>query len=96
MGASGAVDREWCLRLREGVAQTYRGWLGACRPIEVRLLRSEGDSRAPTPQRSWMKLDQTYTTTEFRRDLAACTAGGAVNEECMKGKGWVSVTQPKD
>ena len=35
--------------------------------------------------------DQTYTTTEFRRDLAACTAGGAVNEECMKGRGWVMV-----
>ena len=42
-------------------------------------------------KRQWMKLEQTYTTAEFRRDLAACTAGGAVNEECMKSRGWVMV-----
>ena len=31
--------------------------------------------------RQWMKLDQPYTTAEFRRDLASCTKSGTVDEE---------------
>jgi hypothetical protein len=46
------------------------------------------------PERQWMKLDQTYTTAEFRRDLVACTKNGTVDDDCMKGKGWVSMTPP--
>ncbi|PYO01770.1 MAG: hypothetical protein DMD91_06405 [Candidatus Rokuibacteriota bacterium] len=44
--------------------------------------------------RQYMKLDQTYTTAEFRRDLAACTKSGNVDDECMKSRGWVAVTPP--
>ncbi len=46
------------------------------------------------PERQWMKLNQQYTTAEFRRDLAACGKDGTVDDECMKSKGWVAVTPP--
>jgi len=49
---------------------------------------------APETERQWMKLDQTYTTAEFRRDVAACTKSGNVDDECMKSRGWVAVTPP--
>ncbi|OLB99858.1 MAG: hypothetical protein AUH30_04140 [Candidatus Rokubacteria bacterium 13_1_40CM_68_15] len=49
---------------------------------------------ATETERQWMKLDQTYTTAEFRRDVAACTKSGNVDDECMKSRGWVAVTPP--
>ena len=48
-----------------------------------------------TDQREWMKVDQKYTTEEFRRDLEQCTVKGKLDDECMKSKGWVTVTPPK-
>jgi hypothetical protein len=45
--------------------------------------------------REWMKLDQTYTTAEFRRDLEQCTVKGKLDDDCMKARGWVAVTPPK-
>jgi hypothetical protein len=45
--------------------------------------------------REWMKVDGQYTTAEFRRDLSACTVKGALDEECMKARGWVAVAPPK-
>jgi hypothetical protein len=41
--------------------------------------------------RQWLKLDQKYTTEEFRRDHAACTKAGKLDDACMRGRGWVSV-----
>jgi len=41
--------------------------------------------------RQWMKLDQKYTTEEFRRDHAACTRDGKLDDACMRGRGWVAV-----
>jgi len=47
-------------------------------------------------QREWMKVDQKYTTEEFRRDYAQCTVkGGTLDDECMKARGWVPFTPPK-
>jgi hypothetical protein len=43
----------------------------------------------------WMKIDQPYTTAEFRRDLHECTVRGELDEKCMRGRGWVTVTAPK-
>ena len=48
-----------------------------------------------TDTREWMKLDQTYTTAEFRRDLQQCTVKGKLDDDCMKARGWVAVTPPK-
>lgn len=45
--------------------------------------------------REWMKLNQTYTTDEFRRDLKECTVKGKLDDDCMKARGWVAVTPPK-
>jgi len=45
--------------------------------------------------REWMKIDQPYTTAEFRRDYAECSKGGQLDEDCMKRRGWVTVTRPK-
>ena len=49
---------------------------------------------ASETERQWMKMDQPYTTAEFRRDLAACTKNGDVDDACMKSRGWVAVTPP--
>jgi len=43
-------------------------------------------------EKEWMKLGTKYTVAEFRRDYAACTKGGKVDESCMQGKGWVAVS----
>ncbi len=45
-----------------------------------------------TQQRDWMKVGQSYTVEEFRRDYAACTKNGKLDEDCMRGRGWVDVT----
>ena len=41
--------------------------------------------------REWMKLNQKYTTEEFRADRAACLKDGRVDEVCMRDRGWVAV-----
>jgi hypothetical protein len=41
-------------------------------------------SSCATDEREWMKIDQKYTTAEFRRDLAECTTKGKLDEECKK------------
>jgi hypothetical protein len=52
-------------------------------------------SSCASDEREWMKIDQKYTTAEFRRDLAECTVKGKLDEECMKTRGWVTVAPPK-
>lgn len=42
----------------------------------------------------WMKVNQKYTTAEFRRDYAECEKSGNL-DGCMESRGWVSVTAPK-
>ena len=42
-------------------------------------------------ERQWLKVDQKYTTEEFRRDHAACTRDGKLDEVCMRSRGWVAV-----
>ena len=46
--------------------------------------------------REWMKVDQKYTTEEFRRDYAECTKGGKLDDACMTSRGWVAVTAGKE
>jgi hypothetical protein len=41
--------------------------------------------------RQWLKVDQKYTTEEFRRDIAACTRDGKLDDPCMRTRGWVAV-----
>ena len=41
----------------------------------------------------WMKVGQPYTAAEFRRDYSQCDKAGKL-EECLRNRGWVSVTAP--
>jgi hypothetical protein len=43
-------------------------------------------------EKEWMKVGSPYTTAEFRRDYADCTRSGGLDEDCMRSRGWVSVT----
>jgi hypothetical protein len=45
------------------------------------------------PDIEWMKVGQPYTAAEFRRDYAACDKTDNL-DECMRARGWVSVTAP--
>jgi hypothetical protein len=42
-------------------------------------------------ERQWLKVNEKYTTEEFRRDYAACIKGGKLDDACMRAKGWVAV-----
>jgi hypothetical protein len=46
--------------------------------------------------RQWMKLDQNYTTEEFRRDHVACTTDKRLDDTCMRSRGWVDVSPSKN
>lgn len=39
----------------------------------------------------WMKVNESYTTEEFRRDHKACSKGIVLDEACMRAKGWVDL-----
>ncbi|HEY7520887.1 MAG TPA: hypothetical protein VIE36_21550 [Methylomirabilota bacterium] len=41
--------------------------------------------------KQWMKVNERYTTAEFRQDHAACSKGGTLDEACMRARGWVDV-----
>ena len=43
------------------------------------------------PEIEWMKVGQPYTANEFRRDYAECDKKPNL-EDCLRGRGWVSVT----
>lgn len=61
--------------------------IGAC--LAAALTGCASDTR------EWMKVDQTYTTEEFRRDYHECSPGGKLDDECMKSRGWVAVSPGK-
>jgi len=44
-----------------------------------------------TDEREWMKLNERYTTEEFRRDREACSKSGKLDDVCMRSRGWVAV-----
>jgi hypothetical protein len=41
----------------------------------------------------WMKVNQPYTAAEFRRDYRECDKTDKL-EDCLRSRGWVSVTAP--
>jgi hypothetical protein len=42
-------------------------------------------------ERQWLKVNESYTTAEFRRDYAACSKSGTLDETCLRSRGWVDV-----
>ena len=46
---------------------------------------------ASADNREWMKVNERYTVEDFRRDHAACSKGGKLDDACMRSRGWVDV-----
>jgi len=44
-----------------------------------------------TDERQWLKLDEKYTTEDFRRDHTLCSKSGRLDDGCMRSRGWVVV-----
>jgi hypothetical protein len=42
-------------------------------------------------ERQWLKPNAKYTAEEFRRDHAACSKSGKLDEACLRERGWVAV-----
>lgn len=51
---------------------------------------------ASEPTRDWMKVNERYTVEDFRRDHAACTRSGKLDEACMRSRGWIDVARPAE
>jgi hypothetical protein len=51
---------------------------------------------ASEPERQWYKPGGNYTVAEFQRDQAACTKNRVLDEECLKGRGWISISADKE
>jgi hypothetical protein len=47
-------------------------------------------------EKQWYKPNAEYTVAEFKRDRAVCEKGGQLDEECLRQRGWVSLTPDKD
>ena len=60
------------------------------------LLAALASGACGSDTREWMKLDSNYTTAEFQRDIKECTVQGKLDDDCMKARGWVAVTPPKN
>jgi hypothetical protein len=56
--------------------------------LSLSLLAAAG---CVTDTREWMKVSEKYTTEEFRRDHAACSKTGKLDDSCMRARGWVAV-----
>jgi len=63
-------------------------WLIFAIPVTLAMMAA---GCSTTDDRQWLKVDQQYTTEEFRRDLAACTRDGKLDDACMRSRGWVAV-----
>lgn len=43
-------------------------------------------------EKQWYKPNVNYTVAEFQRDQAECTKDGALDEICLKRRGWVPLS----
>ena len=48
-----------------------------------------------TPEKQWYK-PTSYTVAEFQRDRDACTTKAGLDEDCLRQRGWVSISADKD
>jgi predicted component of type VI protein secretion system len=47
-------------------------------------------------EKQWYKPNAEYTVAEFQRDRTACEKNGQIDEECLRQRGWVSLTPDKE
>ncbi|HYB42657.1 MAG TPA: hypothetical protein VEL75_12845 [Candidatus Methylomirabilis sp.] len=46
--------------------------------------------------KQWYKVSGNYTMADFQRDRDACTKDKLLDEDCMRGLGWASLTADED
>lgn len=63
--------------------------------IAAIVLGSVVSGCSASSERQWMKISEQYSTAEFRRDHAACTRSGTLDDACMRSRGWVDVNPSK-
>ena len=47
-------------------------------------------------EKQWYKPNAEYTVEEFKRDRAACEKSGQLDEDCLRQRGWMSLTSDKE
>ena len=80
--------------MREGPSRYNVGTMRLYRCAILLAVALAGAACSSGRDVEWMKVNQKYTTAEFRRDYAECDKSGKL-DECMQSRGWVSVTAPK-
>ena len=71
------------------MARVMRAFLLCCAVLG--LLAACGSS-----EKQWYKPNAEYTVAEFQRDRTACEKKGEIDEECLRQRGWVSLTPDKE
>ena len=71
------------------MARVMRAFLLCC--AAAGLLTACGST-----EKQWYKPNAEYTVAEFRRDRAACEKNGEIDEECLRQRGWVSLSPDKE
>jgi hypothetical protein len=71
------------------MARVMRAALLCCAVAGLLTACGSGDKQ-------WYKPNAEYTVAEFQRDRAACEKSGQIDEECLRQRGWVSLTPDKD
>jgi hypothetical protein len=44
------------------------------------------------PEKQWYKATGEYTSSEFERDRRACTINRTLDEDCLRQRGWTSLS----
>ena len=70
------------------MARVMRAFLLCCAVLGLLTACGSGDKQ-------WYKPNAEYTVAEFQRDRAACEKSGQMDEECLRQRGWVSVSSDK-
>ena len=71
------------------MARVMRAFLLCCAVLG--LLAACGSS-----EKQWYKPNAEYTVAEFQRDRASCEKNGQLDEECLRQRGWVSLSPDKE
>jgi hypothetical protein len=71
------------------MARVMRAFLLCCGALGLLTACGSGEKQ-------WYKPNAEYTVAEFQRDRAACEKNGQIDEECLRQRGWVSLTPDKD
>ena len=65
-------------------------------PLSIAVLTLAAALAGCAGEKQWMKVGESYTTAEFRRDHADCSKKtGKLDEDCMRGRGWVDMKPSK-